>query len=92
MKSTGNVEIHHYHETSLHLTQQQHQQQEVAKAADVEQVADPNMPKPPPDLTLAPTDILIIKQCGVTSVILAGIIFCAQVSINGYCSPYETIM
>ncbi len=76
MKSTGSIELHHYHETSLHLTQHQHQQQEQAKSV-VE--VDPNMPPPPPDLTLSPTDILIIKQCGVTSVILAALIFCAQV-------------
>jgi len=34
---------------------------------------------PPPHLTLASTDILIIKYCGVTGVILAIIIFCSQV-------------
>jgi hypothetical protein len=36
-------------------------------------------PVPPPDLTLASTDILIIKYCGVTGVILALIIFSSQV-------------
>jgi hypothetical protein len=41
--------------------------------------SDPAMPSPPPDLTLASTDIRIIKCCGVTGVVLAIIIFCSQV-------------
>lgn len=83
VKSSANVELHHYHETSLHLTQQEHQKQEKEKQSKTVVEVDPQMPPPPPDLTLAPTDILIIKQCGVTSVILAGVIFCAQVLISG---------
>jgi hypothetical protein len=43
---------------------------------------DPSMPQPPPDLTLASTDIIIIKYCGVTGVILAGLIFCCQVRVK----------
>lgn len=41
--------------------------------------SDPAMPTPPPDLTLGSKDILIIKYCGVTGVILAVFIFCSQV-------------
>ena len=41
--------------------------------------ADPAMPQPPPDLTLASTDIRIIKYCGVTGVVLAILIFICQV-------------
>lgn len=57
-------------------TQTQNQNQ---KGKELYPEEDPAMPKPPPDLTLAPCDIAIIKHCGVASVILAVVIFCAQV-------------
>lgn len=47
---------------------------------------DPSMPVPPPDLSLSPTDILIIKYIGMTGVILAVIIICSQVGVRD--GPY----
>ncbi|CAL8070365.1 unnamed protein product [Orchesella dallaii] len=75
IKSSGSVELH---EASLHPN---HQQPPPPKLKPVEVEIDPNMPPPPKDLTLSPTDILIIKHCGVTSVILAALIFCAQTTM-----------
>jgi hypothetical protein len=39
------------------------------------------MPQPPRDLTIASSDIQIIKYCGVTGVFLAFLIFCCQVNM-----------